>query len=337
MAIALAALSAGAALAAGSLGILAYSYLVEPRAVELERLTLRIPNSAGRLPPDGLRILHLSDTHFQGTPRKQRREQAKIKRILKLTKGLDFDLLVHTGDFIHYDSGLAQSMTLLDALPAPRLGKFAVLGNHDYAYYHMQSAAPRMWANFRRREQVRGRPAWTLPFRLPAFIKYVRNTPLDGRRSGYNDALGLTRALEQRGYQVMSNRALRLVDRQRGVDLWLAGVDDVTEGRPRLGETVAAIPPSEPLVLLSHNPDILASPQIPRIDVVLAGHTHGGQIVVPLWGPAHTQSWHLKRSEVSGYMQRGRTHVYITRGIGEGIPLRFNAPPQIALITLLPE
>jgi hypothetical protein len=89
-----------------------------------------------------------------------------------------------------------------------------------------------------------------------------------------------------------------------------------------------------PVVLLSHNPDILASPQIDRVDLVLAGHTHGGQIRLPLWGPAHTQTEHLARAEVSGYFQRGRTHVYITRGVGEGIPLRFGAGPQIALITV---
>ena len=133
---------------------------------------------------------------------------------------------------------------------------------------------------------------------------------------------------------LLHNRAVRLQQPQEGLDLFLAGVDDVTEGRPRLGDSLHTIPAGAPVVLLSHNPDILVSPQIGRVDVVLSGHTHGGQIRLPLWGPAHTQTEHLTRAEVSGYFQRGRTHVYITRGVGEGIPLRFGAPPQLALITV---
>ena len=96
----------------------------------------------------------------------------------------------------------------------------------------------------------------------------------------------------------------------------------------------SAIPDGAPVVLLSHNPDIIASPQLPRVDVVLSGHTHGGQIVVPFWGPAHTQVEYLPRENVSGYFRQGRTHVYISRGLGEGIPLRFRAGPQITLIHL---
>ena len=312
---------------------LTYAYWLEPRRVELERLTLPVANAEGRLPASGLRILQLSDTHYQG---RRFREGAKSKRILELTRNLDYDLLIHTGDFIHHDSGLEPVMELLYALPAPRLGRYAVLGNHDYAWYNMQTALPRMWRSWRNKEARKGVPAWLLPLRLPWFVNYVRNTPLDGRRGGYNDSLSLTQALEQHGFTVLHNRALHIQEPEKGIDIWLAGVDDVTEGRPRLGETIAEIPSTEPLLLLSHNPDILASPQIPRVDVVLSGHTHGGQIVVPFWGPAHTQSWHLERSEVSGYLRRGRTQIYITRGIGEGIPLRFNAPPQIALITLIP-
>ena len=315
-------------------GLFTYAHWWEPRRVQLERLTLSVANTQGRLPKEGLRILHLSDTHYQGN---RRRDEEKSKRILELTRGLEYDLLIHTGDFIHYDSGRDAVFRLLDALPAPRLGRYAVLGNHDYAWYHMQTAAVRMWKSWRKKERQKGVPAWMLPLRLPWFVNYVRNTPLDGRRGGYNDSVGLTHALEEHGYTVLHNRALRIADPSHEIDLWLAGVDDVTEGRPRLGDTLAEIPVTEPLLLLSHNPDILASAQIPRVDVVLSGHTHGGQIVVPLWGPAHTQSWHLQRSEVSGYMRRGRTQIYITRGIGEGIPLRFHAPPQIALITLVPE
>jgi predicted MPP superfamily phosphohydrolase len=71
--------------------------------------------------------------------------------------------------------------------------------------------------------------------------------------------------------------------------------------------------------------------------LILAGHTHGGQVVLPFIGAAHTHSEHLQRREAAGYMMRDQTQVYVSRGIGEGIPLRFGARPQIALITVVGE
>ncbi|MGL4651542.1 MAG: metallophosphoesterase [Caldilineaceae bacterium] len=328
---------AGAALAATAAGAgaaaLAYAYYVEPRRIRLERLTIRLPNARGRLPEEGVRILHLSDSHFRDQPE---REEPKIAAIRQLTHGLEYDLLVHTGDLIHDDRGVETAFRLLCGLPEPRLGRFVVLGNHDYATYRMQEAFARMFRTWKAKESAAGTPAWALPLRLPWFINYVRHTPLDGKRTGRNNAPELARRLQQSGFTLLHNRVAHLVEPETGLDLYLAGVDDVTEGRPRLGHTLDSVPAHAPVVLLSHNPDIIASPQLARIGLVLAGHTHGGQIVLPLWGPAHTQSWELARSEVAGYFMRGRTHVYITRGIGEGIPFRFGAPPQIALITLLP-
>jgi predicted MPP superfamily phosphohydrolase len=119
------------------------------------------------------------------------------------------------------------------------------------------------------------------------------------------------------------------------LDFYLAGVDDDSQGAPDLDGALEAIPAGATVLLLSHNPDIIGDPLINRVDVVLAGHTHGGQLVLPLWGPAHTQSAYLNRSNVAGYFQHGRTHFYVSRGRGEGFPLRFRAWPQIALITIV--
>lgn len=323
---------------AGSAGALvgaaatAYAYYVEPHRIQLERLTLHLPRGSGRLPAGGLKILHLSDSHFRNEPT---REGPKIERIRSLTKGLRYDLLVHTGDLIHNDQGMDAAFKLLAAVPEPRLGRYVVLGNHDYAQYRMQEAFPRMFHSWRQKEIDEGKPAWSFPLRLPWFVQYMRHTPLDGKRTARNDVPELARRLQGAGFTVLHNRTVHLCEPEISLDLYLAGVDDVTEGRPHLGQTLDGIPEGAPVVLLSHNPDIVASPQLERVDVLLSGHTHGGQIVLPLWGPAHTQSWHLQRHEVSGYFRRGPTQVYITRGIGEGIPLRFGAPPQIALITLL--
>ena len=330
----------GAALAAASAAAgaaaLTYAYAVEPLRIELEQRTIRVANAQGRIPAAGLRILHLSDSHFKGG---QAREREKIERIRRLTAGIEYDLLIHTGDFIHMDGGLQNALDLLAVVPAPRLGAYGVLGNHDYAHYAMQAALPRMWKSFVIGEMAHGRPAWTRLLRLPWFIKYVRNTPLDGRRTGHNDSCGLLQTLESTGMTILHNRGVHLFDPQNDLDLYLAGVEDVCEASPHLDSALdraAAASAHSPVLLLSHNPDILVDPRMADVDVMLAGHTHGGQLVLPLWGPAHTQSQYLPRHEVAGYFRRGRTHVYISRGLGEGIPLRWHARPQIALLTLLP-
>jgi len=321
------------------LGLAAYSIFFEPLNIELERLTIRLNNAKGRVPAAGLRILHLSDTHFQG---KNQRERAKIERIRRLVSGLECDIIVHTGDFLHFDSGLDNVTKLLDVLPRPRLGSYAVLGNHDYTHYAMGEAFLGMWRSYqkekRRESGGHGPSLFGLPQYLLEYGRFVRNTPIEGRRTGVNDTDRLATVLESRGIRVMHNRSEHLCCGSGGsdtIDFYLCGVDDVVEGRPYIHDALDNVPADAPTILLSHNPDIVQSPRIDQVDLVLSGHTHGGQIVLPFWGPAHTQVEFIAREDVSGYSCYGSTQAYITRGLGEGIPLRFGARPQLALITVM--
>ena len=314
-------------------GLAGHAILREPLHVRLDHTTIRLANGRGRLPATGLRILHLSDTHFRG---EHWREQPKIDSIRRACAGLQYDLLVHTGDFLHYDSGLPNVLALLDTLPRPRLGGYAVLGNHDYTTYSHQGMIERAWGKFSQLHAARNgsrHTFWGLAESVVEFADYFANSPLDLKRTGGNNVAALEEALTTRGIAMLQNRYLRLT--APGLDIYLAGVDDFTEGAPALDRALADIPPDAPTILLSHNPDILLDPHIAQVDLVLSGHTHGGQIVLPLLGAAHTQSEHLRRHEVSGHLRRGNTQVYITRGIGEGIPIRFGAAPQVTLITVL--
>jgi predicted MPP superfamily phosphohydrolase len=319
-------------------GIASYAILHEPLNIGLERLSIHIPSAKGRLPAGGLRILHLSDTHFQG---RDWRERAKIERIRRLTEGLEYDLLVHTGDFIHYDNGLPNLRLLLATLPAPRLGGYAVMGNHDYTQYDTYAAITRMWSTFQKREKLRRAGAPLAPLALPRhlarFGQFVRDTPLDGKRTGTNDVILLAETLNEWGIRILHNEAVHLnyaAGQPDGLDIYMAGVDDVTEGRPHIYHALDQVPAEAPTILLSHNPDIIISPRIDQVELILAGHTHGGQVVLPFWGPAHTQAEYVARSHVAGYLRKRNTQVYITRGIGEGIPIRLGAKPQFALITI---
>jgi predicted MPP superfamily phosphohydrolase len=319
-------------------GVASYAFFHEPLRVRMDQLTIILPGAAGRLPQAGLRILHLSDTHFRGN---EWREQAKIESIRRACAGLEYDLLIHTGDFLHDDDGLPNVLALLDCLPRPRLAAYAVLGNHDYTRYSHRDLLARSWSRFRNLDGLYTQPRSPLAkaTMLARFCYYFANVPFDMKRTGHNNIPALEAALAAHDIQLLHNCHVRLShaadDPAQGVDLYIAGVDDCVEGTPALRRALAGVPDGAPILLLSHNPDILLEPDIERVDLVLAGHTHGGQVVLPWVGAAHTQSQCLRRREVSGYLRRGNTQVYITRGIGEGIPIRFGAAPQVTLLTLL--
>lgn len=94
-----------------------------------------------------------------------------------------------------------------------------------------------------------------------------------------------------------------------------------------------------PLILLYHSPEIMPQATERGIDLYLCGHTHGGQVRLPLVGPVITSS-RLGRRYVMGHYREGRTHLYVSRGVGfegMGAPrVRFLCPPEITLITLEP-
>lgn len=127
---------------------------------------------------------------------------------------------------------------------------------------------------------------------------------------------------------------------RNGGRIWLAGIDDPVNGMPDQG---AAIPemirniPNEPLILMCHAPDYIdrlrVHPTGQAISLVLSGHTHGGQVRMPLVGPLYLPDW--GRKYVSGLFKVGSMQMYVNRGIGTvGVPFRFDCRPEITIFTL---
>ena len=112
----------------------------------------------------------------------------------------------------------------------------------------------------------------------------------------------------------------------------LAGVDYEAKNIPQL---LASLPSSDISILLSHRPDVILSPgEWRKIDLVLSGHTHGGQIRFPLLGPLFTKS-KLPRKYSQGLFSFGHLHLYVSRGIGmTKIPIRFLCSPEITLLKI---
>jgi predicted MPP superfamily phosphohydrolase len=115
---------------------------------------------------------------------------------------------------------------------------------------------------------------------------------------------------------------------------YLAGLDDPWAGKPRMEKALGGIPTVRPVVMLAHQPVCVEKVTDDRVSLMLSGHTHGGQIVLPGIGAPIIPG---PRKYTSGLVQGPHCPVYITRGIGyAGVPLRINCPPEVALITLQP-
>jgi len=116
--------------------------------------------------------------------------------------------------------------------------------------------------------------------------------------------------------------------------LHLCGVDDVWEGDVRLDDVVAQLSDNSAAILLAHEPDFAdTSAATGRFDLQVSGHSHGGQVVIPYYGPPILP--YLGQKYPSGLYKVGDMFQYTNRGAGTGmLPVRFNCPPEITLFTL---
>lgn len=121
----------------------------------------------------------------------------------------------------------------------------------------------------------------------------------------------------------------------RGVEyLHIAGVDDMLQGHPDLNKVVTALPKDGSAILLSHEPDFAEeSGQAGRFDLQISGHSHGGQVVLPIIGPPYLPKGGKKYYD--GLYKVGSMLQYTNRGVGMVAPyFRFNCRPEITVFTL---
>lgn len=125
-----------------------------------------------------------------------------------------------------------------------------------------------------------------------------------------------------------------------GSRIWFAGIRSSLEDVPNLD---TAIPrqaaPGEPIILLAHEPDYAnhVVQHAPQVDLMLSGHTHGGQIRLPFIGTPYPMLAKGGRHYVHGHFNVGPLQLYVNRGIGTvKIPARFLCPPELTILTLQP-
>lgn len=152
-----------------------------------------------------------------------------------------------------------------------------------------------------------------------------------GNHDWWKNGARVRRALESAGIIVLDNQATAVT--VRGCRFWLAGIGDLWEGQPDIGRTFAGVDASAPVLALTHNPDVF--PQVPaRAALTIAGHTHGGQVNLPLVGRPIVPSEYGKDYAVGHIVEDGR-HLFVSPGLGTSIaPIRFRVPPEVSRLTL---
>lgn len=226
---------------------------------------------------------------------------------VELTLSARPDLVLVLGDFcdVQLPNGLpAPLLRQLARLQAP-LGVYGVWGNHDYGC-------------FGRFEQ---------PFTGPARADWATF------RQAFREAL------QAGGLSILNNAGLLVRP-----DLWLGGIDDLTYGRPDPQLALQGAPGGTGLLLMCHEPDTLMTladvPAWTPQGLAVSGHTHGGQIRLPLVGAPLVPSVYGQRFAqgwVQGDPARGRAGArgYVSRGLGlSGVPMRNLCPPEVVLLEL---
>jgi predicted MPP superfamily phosphohydrolase len=153
-----------------------------------------------------------------------------------------------------------------------------------------------------------------------------------GNHDHWSDVQKIRAMLANVGILELANSVFTL--QQGAARLHIGGVDDVYEGQDRLQDVLHQLPAQGAAILLCHEPDFAdTAAASARFDLQISGHSHGGQVVVPFFGPLHTpkfaEKYPLGLYQVAGMFQ------YTNRGVGMArLPIRFNCRPEVTIFTL---
>jgi uncharacterized protein len=217
---------------------------------------------------------------------------------------LNPDLIFLTGDIIDNDEGIETAARVMSGLRA-RYGTFMVLGNHDYYDYHV-------------------------------FDNIRYHLGLGKTTVHRNNVPHFVSEMKRVGVQTLVNESVKL--QVHGTDVLIGGTDDPVTQKVDFEKALHGLSPTTFNILLIHHLDGILKLSHKGVDLAFAGHTHGGQIRLPIIGPLVTET-KLGRRFVEGLHDYNGTTVFISRGMGAGrilIP-RLACRPEAIWIEVLPE
>jgi uncharacterized protein len=243
-------------------------------------------------------------------------ETIQIENWPKDLSGLRIALIadIHTGGFFIDDQKLQQIVRLTNE-QNPDL--IVLLG--DYM-------SPNSWHSRRVEPEVTA--AAMKGLRAPLGVYCVL-----GNHDWWYNGGKVRRAFEANGIPVLDDEITQL--KWRGASFWLVGLADFWTRPQHVDETIAKVPTGASIIAITHNPDVF--PRLPQgVPLLLAAHTHGGQVRFPLLGTPIVPSRN-GRKYTAGHVFENGHHMFVTTGIGTSIlPVRFRVPPEIVILTISP-
>lgn len=290
---------------------------IEPKLQLISRLNLKIKDLDPSLV--GTKIVQISDLHLNPTISDQ-----FLNRLEQKIRALNPDLLILTGDFVCYamPTDHARLEKFLNTLSAKH-GCYAVLGNHDYAKYVTITDSGDY--------DVSNTTQVSIPLILSRLFKKTKLTKKvtkEARNVPFNpDLISL---LKRTPFQLLHNETVCLSI--RGSPLNVTGLGEYTLGRTDPKQAFTNYKKGAPGITMLHNPDALHLLEDHPSNIILCGHTHGGQINLPWIWKKFTCMENMQYKK--GLHRLNDKWAYINRGVGSSLNFRWFAPPEILLLTL---
>jgi predicted MPP superfamily phosphohydrolase len=277
-------------------GGVVYPTLIEPRFAHVRRISVVIQGLPTAF--HGLTIAHLTDLH-----RSRVVSSAYLSECIAMASALAPDLMVFTGDYLTMGNHLSRHHPHIARVVESLFKETAPPAEmvHECALCMSQSRA-----------------------------KYGVFASL-GNHDNWYDGDAVAKAIESVGIPVLRNASRTI--RVNGEPLAIVGLGDYWTDGVDVVRAFQHVDTPFSLVLM-HNPDTFEDWWQKGSHLILAGHTHGGQVVIPFYGPPYVPSQYGQKY-AHGLFARGDTHMYVNRGVGViAPPIRFNCPPEIALVQL---
>ena len=295
-------IAVAASMATAGLGVSLYTLFVEPHWVEVVHRPMRLANLPAELA--GRTLLQVSDLHVG-----PRVSSDYLIAALRQAQALEPDFVAATGDFVSYRSAreYAELARVLRHLPRGRLGTVASLGNHDYGV---------AWRDLDVADEVSRVVADAGAVVLRNEWRLISGIQFAGLGDYWSPEFGATPGAAH------------------GMFTPLTAARDPFARRIDATSMLRELDPTLPTVVLSHNPDAQDEPIWQDVrGYVLAGHTHGGQVKPPFLPPPLLPVRNRRYAAGEIGVAPART-LYVNRGLGHLIQVRFNARPEMTLFTL---
>jgi uncharacterized protein len=291
---------------------------IEPKRLSITKIDLPIKNLPSSL--NGLTILQFSDLHFH--PKFSSRFLDKVSRKIASLKP---DLIAFTGDFICYGE-LADGTRLqkfLQTCSAP-YGCYAILGNHDYA----QAVTCNEAGDY---DTLQKKPSAILKGLNRLFVSLKATGHITERAKAVPFNSELLELLKNTPFELLHNQSKKIPVKESFLNV--CGLGEYMLGRCQPVSAFQKYDAQYPGIILAHNPDAVSLLADYPGELILSGHTHGGQINLPWVWKKFTIMENMDRAQ-AGLYQLGNKYLYVSRGLGSVLPFRLRATPELVLMTL---